>query len=232
MALPGLVNGNESIGTSVLKIFLTGGEYWFLYTLFIIFAVFPLIVNALQTNKWIALLAVLVFGIISKWIPNYLCLSLVLYYLVPFTAGYVARQHNIFRLKKTVKDLMGGRQVLIVVAVFLAIIACGYLHGKFENTVMNLVEALIGIVGCFALTLIIPTMFKGCGRYSDYSLALYLLDGYFLVVSRMLAVNILKLSNPAMIIAINLVFDFYISYLLIHYILSRIPVLRNIIGIT
>lgn len=231
MVLPGLVNGNEPIGTSILKIFFTGGEYWFLYTLFIIFAVFPLIVNALQKNKWIALLSVLVFGVISKWMPNYLCLPLVMYYLVPFTVGYVARQQNVFRLKETTGNLTVTRKLLIVAAICSAILVCGYLHGKFDIATLNLIEAFIGIAGCFVITLIIPMAFKNFGKYSEYSLALYLLDGYFLVVSRILAVNVLKLNNPILIIAINMIIDFYISYLLIRYILSRIPVIRNMIGI-
>lgn len=231
MVLPGLVNGNEPLATSILNIFLTGGEYWFLYTLFIIFAVFPLIISALQKNKWITMLALFALGITSKRVPNYLCLSLIMYYTVPFTAGYIARQQNGFGLKEVVRDLTGGRKLLFVVAICAAILVCGYLHGRFEIAIMHLIEAFIGIIGCFALTLMIPKVIKRFGKYSDYSLALYLLDGFFLVISRVLAVNVLKLSNPALIIVINLIIDFHISYLLIRYIFSKIPVLSNVIGI-
>ena len=56
-------------------------------------------------------------------------------------------------------------------------------------------------------------------------------NGYWLVISRMLAVKVLGITSPAVIICINMVFDFYISYILIKYVLSKIQVVRIIIGV-
>nr|MCR4676378.1 hypothetical protein [Sphaerochaetaceae bacterium] len=84
---------------------------------------------------------------------------------------------------------------------------------------------------CLVLTKTFPSFLKSFGRYSDYSLPIYLLNGYWLVLSREFAVHVLKTQSPALIIVINTVVDFYVSYLFIKYVMARIPVVRTVSGI-
>lgn len=68
-------------------------------------------------------------------------------------------------------------------------------------------------------------------RFGKYSLQLYLLNGYLLVISRTIIVNRLGVSNPVEIICFNMLVDFFISYLIIKYIISKNILLRRITGI-
>ena len=232
LLLPGLVNGSETIGESVIKILFHGGEYWFLYTLFIILALFPLIVKQMNQNSMVSLLGVIGLGIIGSIFPNYLCIQQVLYFMIFFFIGYLAKRKRFLeRGKERVKKLNRiTRFSIAIVSVFIVLFG-GYVHGKYDFIVLNLLEAVLGIVACAIIVLSFPVLLRKFGRYSRYSLSLYLLNGYWLVLSRTVAVNILGVDNPICIIAFNVVIDFYISYLVIKYILSKLPIIRAIVGI-
>lgn len=45
------INGTESIGEGIIKLLFRGGGYWFLYVLFLIFAIYPLIEKVLVNIK-------------------------------------------------------------------------------------------------------------------------------------------------------------------------------------
>ena len=127
---------------------------------------------------------------------------------------------------------MTEKQRIIAVLICLAVLlACGYLHMNLGNTVLNFIEGCAGITACFVLTLVLPKLTGAFEPISRYSLPIYLLNGYWLVISRTLAVRVLKLSSAALIISVNLAIDLFISYLVIKYILERIPLVRDVIGI-
>lgn len=62
------------------------------------------------------------------------------------------------------------------------------------------------------------------------SLLLYLLNGYFLVVSRTFLVQVLACTNPFVIVIGNMVFDLAGTFLLAKYVLMRPKVLRVLCG--
>ena len=233
LLLPALINGSEPLGTSIVNIIFHGGEYWFLYTLFIIFAIFPAVIKAYEKNSWVTMVMIVGLGALSNLVPDYFCLPSVLYYTVPFTMGYLGKKKNVFSSKCVIGRIGTGRFRRIIVGVISCVVylVCGYLHGKYNVAGLNLLEAILCIVVCYVISLLFPPVLSRFGKYSDYSLPLYLLNGYFLVVSRMVIVNMIKVSNPIIIIVGNMIFDFYVSYLLIRFALSKIPVVRSMIGI-
>jgi hypothetical protein len=81
------------------------------------------------------------------------------------------------------------------------------------------------------VTVVCPKLLNRFDRYSKYSLTLYLLNGYWLVISRNLAINVFGINTPILIIGINVIIDFWLSYIFIHYILAKIPIVRELAGI-
>ena len=63
-----------------------------------------------------------------------------------------------------------------------------------------------------------------------YSLQLYLLDGYFLGVSRTVLVQVLACTNPLVIVAGNTLFDLAGAFGTAKYVLMKAKVLRVLCG--
>lgn len=231
LLLPSMVNGAEPVSESIIKILFHGGDYWFLYTLFILFLVFPFVEKVIKrSDRILAFGCMLVLAIVSKCVPNFFCIRSVMWYLPFFCLGYFARENNVFSSKKIPSRMYDHKEWYAVIAI-VALIICGYVHDKIDNRIITMIGAFVGVTASYLVALIMPAMLKPFERYSKYSLALYVLNGYWLVISRMLAVKVLGITTPAGIICINMIFDFYISYMLIKYVLSKIPVVRIFIGV-
>lgn len=68
------INGTESIGEGIIKLLFRGGGYWFLYVLFLIFAIYPLIEKVLVNIKTEIATAILIL-IATQFIhfPAFFC---------------------------------------------------------------------------------------------------------------------------------------------------------------
>lgn len=67
--------------------------------------------------------------------------------------------------------------------------------------------------------------------FGEYSLQLYLLNGFFLVLSRSLTINILRIESPFIIIVVNMIVDLLISYSVIKNVFTGSKLLKHISGI-
>ena len=67
-------------------------------------------------------------------------------------------------------------------------------------------------------------------RFGRYSLQIYLFNGFLLVISRTVIVSVLEVSNPFIIIAFNMLVDFFLSYIVIKYICERIKPAKILMG--
>lgn len=87
--LPSLVNRSRGIGESLYKIVFEGGEYWFLYTLFLIFLIYPFIYRILNGDKKLYIITLVVLLVISFIIPevSVFTFSKVIKFLFYFTLG-------------------------------------------------------------------------------------------------------------------------------------------------
>lgn len=232
LLLPGLVNGSETIRESIINILFHGGEYWFLYTLFIIFALFPLVAKAINRNCWMSVLGIFLLGMLRNRFPNTCCIRSVVYYMFFFTIGYVSRQKKYLkRVKESIQCANTIVKESTALVSIIIVLFLGYIHGKYDFILIRLIEASVGIIACSMVVVSTPGLLGVFGKFSEYSLCLYLLNGYWLVISRTIAVNILKVYNPLFIIIFNMIVDFYLSYLLIRFVLSKLPIIRTLIGI-
>lgn len=221
--LSSLVNRPRGIGESVIDVFLYGGEYWFLYALFIIFALYPLIYKLQLKHKafMIAvealLLAVAFIGIDTPLFT----LDSIGKYLFFFNTGVLLKHSrlNVFNTK-----LPGWAVVCFVCSAVLWLVT---LFVPFHTYLVPLTAAF-GIAAYYFFCNF-DVFNKAFAPFGKYSLQLYLFNGFLLVISRTLICKLTE--NPFIIITFNTVICFALSYVLIRYVFARIPIVKNLMGI-
>lgn len=90
-----LVNEQMEWRDAIKDFVVYGGSDWFLWTLFVIAALFPLLLWALDRGKWgrmaVLLFAVLMF-VLKEYMPDEFLLNMISQYLLYYTAGWLLRQ--------------------------------------------------------------------------------------------------------------------------------------------
>lgn len=102
--LSSLVNRPSSITESLKSMLLYGGQYWFLYTLFAIFLIYPVIYLWQKDNvtrKIIVEIVLLIAAFIDVKVSIF-CLDSIIYYLIYFNTGSMLKSLNVdvFQLDK------------------------------------------------------------------------------------------------------------------------------------
>lgn len=221
--LPNMVNRPRGMGESLYKILFDGGEYWFLYTLFIIFLIYPVVYKYLHKSAYTAL-ALLLLELGLSYIPipfSVFRLQSVVQYLFYFSLGVVIRQFFGGRVFES--EYSGTRPVLLIAALSIEWVILLRVNAAYT------VIALTGILVC-SLCVQCKTVVRIFKPFGKYSLQLYLFNGYLLVVSRSITVSMLGIRNPFVIIAFNMLIDFGLSYLIIKYVCERIRIARVLMG--
>lgn len=228
-----LVNRPKSIGESIESIFLYGGEYWFLYALFAFFVVFPLICPYVKSTKakcvfvFAALLLKFVPGL-----PKVFILYRMAYHFFYFATGFALK--DVFQIETTsnwVENHKLTSAVLVIMIVIGQVILIPVYVSDY-NQVYGVLLALIGVVLCYIMTVLInlPFVRNLFREFGKYSLQLYLLNGFMLVFSRQFVVGILGISEPFVILTVNMFFDLLVSYWIIKYVFARVKLLSVLSG--
>ena len=216
------VNRSRGILESVKRILFNGGEYWFLYVLFIIFAIYPAIhlwqkASMLRKGIFVAVSFCLIIADINISLFR---IETVIYYLFYFNLGVVLKTSSIkfFNFKKSFLS------ILTPIVLFLIWISLIVLP---TTCFLDILIALLGIITCYYFTQfeIFNCIFR---RFGEYSLQLYLLNGFLLVISREIICRVTEV--PFIIILFNMLVDFILSYVFIKYICRRIVFVRKIMG--
>ena len=219
--LASLVRRPRPFTESLVKILLYGGEFWFLYTLFIIFMIYPLIHRLVSSSRIRMLaLAVILFLLSLYGLETRIFLAgRVSYYLFFFHVGVCA------------KYFLGGRRPSLRVPVYVLPVCLGlWLAMLCCVKGFGVITAILGILTCLLLTRY--TLFnRTFSRFGEYSLQIYLLNGLTLGLSRAIICNIFHVYNPAAIILFNMLVDFLASYLFIKYLCTKNRVIRYAMGI-
>lgn len=224
--LSNLVNRPRGVGESLTKILLYGGEYWFLYTLFIIFLIYPIFSKYALKNKYIMVLYFIVnilVVVFVKNIPDVLKLSSVVYYMVYFSLGVAIKKY----IGKSIFEVKFNKTIAVVITIVSLLLWVILVHTNISS--IRIITALVGIITIYFFTEshLIVMIFK---RFGKYSLQLYLLNGFLLVISRTIIVSVLGIYNPFLIIMFNVLVDFGLSYLFIKYICEKIKTVKIIMG--
>lgn len=220
------VNRPRSIGESLVKIVFNGGEYWFLYVLFFIFLTFPLFDKVFLGSFRIRILFLVVILVIDFCMPDVdiFCLKSFVHYLFFFSVGRVMRmaKKNPFEISVTHYKIESMICVLLF-GCWIFLVWKGY-------GALTIVTAFVGIAVLYIISKCSFVKFV-FGRFGKYSLQLYLLNGYLLVISRTIIVSIFGVTNAGIIILFNMVIDYIVSYVFIKYFCERYKVIRVLMGL-
>lgn len=223
LIFPNLVNHTSGIGEYAKSWLLYGGEYWFLYVLFIILMIYPLINKVLRNNTILQVLFVGIIFLLQFIVTNISLfgISTVIYYLFYFSIGAILKE----RLGNQDSIIINNRNKIVGIIVGSIIwVALVY----FDFAELRTVTALIGIMSIFLCAYNRKTSFFS--KFAKYSLQIYLLGAISLGISRTFIVSILGIQNPLIIISFNLFIDFFVSYWIIKYICEKISFLRIAMG--
>ncbi|MBR0279349.1 MAG: acyltransferase [Synergistaceae bacterium] len=218
--LSSFVNRPLLISESVMKLLFFGGQYWFLYTLFVIFMIYPLIFRLASSSRTTMLILCAALAVLAVYGVN----------ISAFMIGSAAHYMFFFHAGVTAKYILGGKLPDVKIPVFiLPVTFVIWLLLLFGTQGFGIIVALIGISACYMMTQysIFNRIFS---RFGEYSLQLYLLNGFTLGISRAIICNVLHVSQPAVIIAFNMLIDFFASYLLIKYVFAKSRIMRVIMG--
>ena len=226
LVFSGQINRPRGLGEFVSRMLFYGGDYWFLWTLFMIFLVFPAIHLLLRRGvAWEigCLVGLLILSLIRPSIELFQ-IENVLRYLFWFACGAVLRRHWRF------ENYPGRKWIYAAGIVLLAALQIALIwNHSFNYAARDLLCGAMGILLSIALTRF--SWFNNAfSRFGTYSLQLYLMNGLLLGISRIVICNILGVTIPAVIICFNMLVDFFLSYLLIKYVLAKIPFVRTLMG--
>lgn len=245
-----LVNEQMEWKDALRDFVIYGGSDWFLWTLFVIAALFPLLLWVLDHGRWgkIAVLffAVLMF-VLKEHMPDEFLLNMVSQYLLYYTAGWLFRQR---RENYAVKAAMAGgagemnitrrRGVLCLAAFpFMILFFAGFWFLD-QNRYLELACVICSSLffGEMACLLVRKCTGAAAGRIRGFltdcgtwSLQMYLLDAYALVATRTLLVSILGIRDPVVVILGNFLPDTLIVLTVSKYILTKVKVFRILCGI-
>ncbi|MDD3369950.1 MAG: acyltransferase family protein [Lachnospiraceae bacterium] len=241
---PALVNRDKGFWLSVYDIIFGGGGYWFLYTLFMLFLVFPFLHLLRKNYPWIRIplfVCILVLPFVPN-IPEIFLIRLNVHYLPFFYVGYLLRQHMYLlnRFSSWPKQAKENHQqvpflvtALMAGLLFMLWIFFMGINGSSTSTPLAMVIAFIGILFFYLLvkSRLIALLSPAFRAIGIYSLQLYLFNGYLLVISRLLICTICGVTSPIVIIAFNMLIDLGFSYVVIHYVVSRVKLFRFLCGI-
>lgn len=204
---------DKSLGQSLWDIVFYGGEIWFLYVLFEIFVLAPLLLKVTR-GTWARTLAVEVLLLILFFFVKdqyFLRLSDLVYFMMFFLLGNALRQHRDNPLHR-MSEWTFEKKLIAFVGILIVDVAVLVVFQRFTalavaSPVFDLLLALLGCTLSFLLIDLIgwkpwKTVLKAFG---NYSLQIYLFNGYFIAVARTIFLSILGMPIWIVVIA-NLVF--------------------------
>lgn len=228
-----LVNGEAGLLDGFKSLALYGGEYWFLYTLFLISAAFPL----LEKIRWRFFLPLLI-GITVLMepfpMPRIFLLNKNFYYLGYFALGVLARRQigaleSLYGCIRRRPAFWSAGTLGAFVLVFGLLLAFAPAFA-LRSYVFALFGCVAVIVCCVAFDF--PASLRSflslCGRYS---LQLYLLNGYLLVIGRTALVSFAHVTSPALLVLSLFLFCLLGELFISKYILDTCRLFRVLSGI-
>jgi len=235
------INGVESTGEGIIKFLFHGGNYWFLYVLFILFAIYPWIEKVCK--KWEVEAAFAVFVLVVRQfntVTSFLSISTLLYYIPYFVAGKLISR-KIYSGRGTAS--LSGRTkriTLLTGAVLYCLLECFEIsRGEDLGNILSFIRAMSIIAVLYVIVGMILKNSSGrqglvynlvtdCGKYS---LQLYLFNGFLLTALRIVICNVMKITSPIIIVGGIWIGNLVITLVACKYIIPRIPILRELCGL-
>ena len=231
--LPTFVNRPTNIYDGIKKILLYGGEYWFLYTLFLIFILYIQIDKLCKNNVNIKKILIVFFYLISCIkLPSLFTINKIVIYLPYFILGTIIKD-NIEKISFFIKENKEIEIMLLLLSLASTILYTTFGISLSIKWTYSWIAVITGCLFWFIISNKINKkkfrkMLIKCGRYS---LQLYLFNGYLLVLSRVLIINILHISNAIIIIICCTIIPLIITSLIINLVIEKIKIARILVGL-
>ncbi len=229
--LPSFSLTSTSPTETLIQVLFKGGELWFLYVLFLCFLLQPVLGRILPSKGSAVIGCVIIWGLYAL-LPEieWFCLSSVLFYFPFFMLGAALKKPCLNRLTSPGQ---GIKTWGLVIALFIVDVLLGRAREAIDSTLiarlLRVVRAIPGIwIAVEVIRLVHNRLFTDAfKRLGQYSLELYLFNGYFVSVSRTLCSMLHLGTVPA--IAINLLFLVPVNYIWV-YLITKIRPVRFICG--
>lgn len=164
-------------------------------------------------------------------VPEIFELNLVVRYLFYFIAGYLIKT-NWMDIHRCKERMLKNRWLLLIVSCVIWYCCIEAILITDETIIWSFIAS---IVGMFAVWIVTTLIAKYNSTFlcdlSRYSLQLYLLNGYLLVISRTIIISILDVDSAVLIIVFNMFITLVFSWLVIKYILAQFKFSRFLLGI-
>lgn len=227
--------------------FVDGANDWFLLSLFTVFLVAPFCFWLLQKKGGAALLffSALFLFLSYRYVPAAFSLKNSSTFFLYFVIGMLLRKKKEQGLPARVGFMlpalligaagfylfMNQHWMVYLGAKLFADVTIGYVLRLFLELVLSL--SICYVVYCLVVWLqgssrMTDHFFTLCGQYS---LQMYLLDGYALVVTRMLLIRVIGVETPLLIILGNFAADTAIVLAVTHWLLKRFKLTRALCGL-
>ncbi len=228
-----LVHEQMDLQEALWDFVLYGGSDWFLWTLFVIVMVFPALEKLLTGRTGLrkaGILLVVILFLLKPYMTDLFLLNMVCQYLWYFFLGYGLRRKADRVLPRLENPLCLLPGLLLTLAFFALFGMCDAAGNT--GRLLEVVCVLCSFLFFFALAGLcrgrVERFLVSCGTWS---LQMYLLDAYALVLTRTLFVSVLGLGVPVLIILGNFLADTWIVLLVSKYILTKAKVFRILCGI-
>ena len=224
-----VVNKHSSIGTELIKLLTQGGSYWFLYALFMLYLIYPLI-EKICNKPWMEFAVAVVCIVVMEFVklPGVFEFRHVVYYLPYFVLGR-------YFVKLLQSDKVNNHFLNIAILMFsLAIFIClDWLYEIYSDVItIKYVRAVAMMLALYVpVHYLLRLMDNGnddaklterfLNNCSTYSLQLYLFNGFILVIVRTLVVSVLHIHNPVIIVCSIVVSNLLVTLLICNYILPK-----------
>ena len=232
-----VVHRDTSLVDGISNYLLYGGGYWFLYALFFVFLIYPLFDIF---GKWGKMLLLVVIIVVNYFwdAPTILCIDQIMYYLPFFMTGNLLYDFFVRSGRDYNLDNYAGIIGVAFLAVFLFNHYC-HLPEFFSILISTTcIMGMISVCAHYIYTIaidrkdILQNKFVNiaslCGQYS---LQLYLFNGFLLVILRIVICSLLHIENPVIIVTAISGIDIIISLLVCKYVLPKSRCISYICGV-
>ena len=203
---------------------------WFVYTLFILFLIFPLLKEViLKREKYFIFGLFLLFINIKGYGNNIEIFSInkVISYGIFFYFGYKLREYY---NSNFINKIMNSKFFIVL----LGIIFIGFSYKKFYISVINTI--FFGILGTIFVLIIIKKInrnyknFKIIEFIGKNSLTFYLIEGFIAVVYRTILIRIIPIDEKAILLGSFFFLKIITGYIIIKYIIVKSSILCFLLG--
>lgn len=203
---------------------------WFVYTLFIIFTIFPFLDKYIfKKDKYYLFGLFLIILNYLKIFENIEIFSLkaVVSYLLYFYIGYIIKSFYNERIKNGI-----GSQNLIFLIISIIFLSFSYKY-YYLNYFNSIIFAVLGILFVLNISLRIEediNIYKFFNFLGINSLTFYLIEGFITVVYRVILLRIIPIEHSYLLVSVFFILRVLTAYIIVKFIVVKSSILSFLLG--